>query len=132
MKDLILVHGADHHQSFSLPGLYFTSMSTCKVFCHIYINYLTIFYFQVGDSIVSKGKETLERAIKLVETTPKWKARVIYGDTDSLFILLSGKSRYDAFKIGAEIADAVTATNPSPVKLKFEKVLQPCILQVFN
>ena len=107
-------------------------MSTCKVFCHIYINYLTIFYFQVGDSIVSKGKETLERAIKLVETTPKWKARVIYGDTDSLFILLSGKSRYDAFKIGAEIADAVTATNPSPVKLKFEKVLQPCILQVFN
>lgn len=87
-------------------------------------------HYQVADSIVSKGKETLERAIKLVEITPKWGARVVYGDTDSLFVKLHGKSRNDAFKIGAEIADAVTAANPTPVKLKFEKVLHPCILQV--
>lgn len=79
---------------------------------------------------MSKGKETLERAIKIVETTPKWGARVIYGDTDSLFVLVKGKSREEAFKIGADIADTVTAANPKPVKLKFEKVLQPCILQV--
>ncbi|KAJ8682714.1 hypothetical protein QAD02_018506 [Eretmocerus hayati] len=84
---------------------------------------------EVGDSVVSKGKETLERAIKLVESTSAWGARVIYGDTDSLFILLEGKSRAEAFKIGAEMADAVTAVNPKPVKLKFEKVMQPCILQ---
>lgn len=67
----------------------------------------------------------------MVEDTPKWGARVVYGDTDSLFILLHGKSRNEAFKIGNEIADAVTAANPTPVKLKFEKVLHPCILQVF-
>lgn len=79
---------------------------------------------------MSKGKETLERAIKTVESTPKWGARVIYGDTDSLFVLLKGKSREEAFEIGAEIADTVTAQNPKPVKLKFEKVMQPCILQV--
>ncbi|XP_043477466.1 DNA polymerase zeta catalytic subunit isoform X2 [Leptopilina heterotoma] len=84
---------------------------------------------EVADSVVSKGKETLQRAIKMVEDTPKWGARVVYGDTDSLFILLHGKSRNEAFKIGAEIADAVTAANPTPVKLKFEKVLHPCILQ---
>ncbi|XP_011881898.1 PREDICTED: DNA polymerase zeta catalytic subunit [Vollenhovia emeryi] len=84
---------------------------------------------EIGDSVVSKGRETLERAIKLVETTPKWGARVVYGDTDSLFVLLPGKSREEAFTIGEEIADAVTATNPPPVKLKFEKVLHPCILQ---
>ncbi|XP_008215763.1 DNA polymerase zeta catalytic subunit [Nasonia vitripennis] len=84
---------------------------------------------EVGDSVVSKGKETLERAIKMVESTPEWGARVVYGDTDSLFILLKGKTREEAFAIGAEMADAVTAANPKPVKLKFEKVMQPCILQ---
>ena len=29
-----------------------------------------------------KARETLERSIKLVEETPKWGAKVIYGDTD--------------------------------------------------
>lgn len=80
--------------------------------------------------MVSKGRETLERAIKLVESTPRWDARVVYGDTDSLFVLLPGKSREEAFVVGEEIADAVTAANPPPVKLKFEKVLHPAILQV--
>ncbi|XP_015117259.1 uncharacterized protein LOC107041289 [Diachasma alloeum] len=84
---------------------------------------------EVGDSVVSKAKETLERAIKLVESTTKWGARVVYGDTDSLFILAPGKSKDEAFKIGYEMAEAVTADNPSPIKLKFEKVLFPTILQ---
>lgn len=65
-----------------------------------------------------------------MESTPRWGAKVVYGDTDSLFILLPGKSRTEAFKIGADIADTVTAANPPPIKLKFEKVLQPSILQV--
>lgn len=38
--------------------------------------------FQVGDSIVHKARETLERAIRLVNDTKKWGARVVYGDTD--------------------------------------------------
>lgn len=84
---------------------------------------------EVGDSVVAKGRETLERAIKLVENTEKWKAKVVYGDTDSMFVLIPGRSREVAFKIGAEIAEAVTKENPQPVKLKLEKVYQPCILQ---
>ncbi|KRT82159.1 hypothetical protein AMK59_4402 [Oryctes borbonicus] len=84
---------------------------------------------EVGDSVVSKGRETLQRAINLVEKTPKWGAKVVYGDTDSIFVLVPGKSRQEAFKIGAEIAEAVTNDNPSPVKLKLEKVFHPCILQ---
>lgn len=39
-------------------------------------------FVQVGDSIVHKARETLERAIKLVNDTKKWGARVVYGDTD--------------------------------------------------
>uniref|UniRef100_UPI0037E72DFF DNA polymerase zeta catalytic subunit isoform X1 n=1 Tax=Semicossyphus pulcher TaxID=241346 RepID=UPI0037E72DFF len=84
---------------------------------------------EVGDSIVHKARETLERAIKLVNDTKKWGARVVYGDTDSMFVLLKGATKEQAFKIGNEIAEAVTATNPKPVKLKFEKVYLPCVLQ---
>lgn len=84
---------------------------------------------EIADAIVSKGKEALKRAIDMVHGNSKWNARVIYGDTDSLFILLPGRSRSEAFKIGNEIADAVTEDNPQPVKLKFEKVYHPCVLQ---
>lgn len=80
--------------------------------------------------MVSKARETLERAISLVSNNNQWGARVIYGDTDSLFVLVPGKSRQEAFRIGAEIAEAVTNDNPQPVKLKLEKVYQPCLLQV--
>lgn len=84
---------------------------------------------EVGDSVVSKGRETLERAIKTVEANEQWGCRVIYGDTDSLFVLVPGRSREDAFRIGNEIADTITKENPHPVKLKLEKVYQPSILQ---
>ena len=40
----------------------------------------------------------------------------------SMFVLLKGATKEQSFKIGQEIAEAVTATNPKPVKLKFEKV----------
>lgn len=77
---------------------------------------------EIGDSIVQKGRETLERAIQLVNSTAEWQARVVYGDTDSLFVLLKGASKEEAFRIGKEIVERVTAENPKPVKLKFEKV----------
>ncbi|XP_073844954.1 DNA polymerase zeta catalytic subunit [Musca autumnalis] len=84
---------------------------------------------EVGDSVVAKGRETLERAIKTVEANEKWNVKVVYGDTDSLFVLVPGRNREEAFRIGEEIADVVTKQNPHPVKLKLEKVYQPCILQ---
>ncbi|XP_053396986.1 uncharacterized protein LOC123552830 [Mercenaria mercenaria] len=84
---------------------------------------------EVGDSIVRKARETLERSIKLIEDTPSWGARVVYGDTDSMFIELKGRSKDEAFKIGQDIARAVTAMFPKPIKLKFEKVYLPCVLQ---
>lgn len=48
----------------------------------------------------------------------------MYGDTDSLFVSLRGKTKDQAFRIGQDISDTITAMNPSPVKLKFEKVGQ--------
>jgi DNA polymerase zeta len=46
------------------------------------------------------GRVTLENAIRQVEGHPEWRARVVYGDTDSLFVLLPGRSRAEAFRIG--------------------------------
>jgi DNA polymerase zeta len=83
---------------------------------------------EIADSIVQTARETLERAIRTVNSHPKWHARVVYGDTDSLFVLLPGASRERAFEVGHEIADTITRMNPWPVKLKFEKVYHPSLL----
>ncbi|OQR85051.1 hypothetical protein ACHHYP_12413 [Achlya hypogyna] len=77
---------------------------------------------QLADAIVHSGRVTLEAAVRLVESHPTWHARVVYGDTDSLFVQLRGRSLRDAWAIGQEIATAVTAANPKPVCLKLEKV----------
>eukprot|EP00850_Spirogloea_muscicola_P022205 SM000282S10608 [mRNA] locus=s282:114607:126097:- [translate_table: standard] len=83
---------------------------------------------ELADLIVQQGRLVLENAIDAVNTTAKWGARVVYGDTDSLFVLVEGRSRSDAFRIGAEIAAAITAANPDPIVLKLEKVYHPCFL----
>ncbi|KAJ1932807.1 DNA polymerase zeta, partial [Linderina macrospora] len=84
---------------------------------------------EIADAIVQSGRETLENAIRFIHSKhAEWGAKVVYGDTDSVFVHFPGKSRQTAFRLGHEIAAAVTAINPAPVELKFEKVYQPCVL----
>ena len=83
---------------------------------------------EIADSIVQTGRETLEKAIALIHSVESWGAEVVYGDTDSLFVYLKGRTREEAFDVGEEIAKTVTDMNPRPVKLKFEKVYHPCVL----
>ncbi|KAF8985309.1 DNA polymerase zeta [Entomortierella lignicola] len=83
---------------------------------------------EIADSIVLSGRETLERSIRFVNQNPKWNARVVYGDTDSMFVQLKGRTRQEAFEIGYDISETITRMNPRPVKLKFEKVYHPCFL----
>ena len=83
---------------------------------------------EIADSIVQTGRETLEKTIALIHSVKKWGAEVVYGDTDSLFVYLKGRTRAEAFDIGEDIAATVTKMNPRPVKLKFEKVYHPCVL----
>ncbi|KAJ6519827.1 hypothetical protein C8R45DRAFT_807737 [Mycena sanguinolenta] len=79
-------------------------------------------------SIVQSGRETLEKAIMVINSTEKWGAQVVYGDTDSVFVQVFIETKSQAFRIGYEIADTITRSNPSPIKLKFEKVYLPCVL----
>jgi DNA polymerase zeta len=100
---------------------------------------------ELADSIVQCGRRTLETAISFVNQHPLWKARVVYGDTDryycvsfsmeynvdilglydclccSMFVLLKGRSREEAFRIGKEIASSITAINPDPAMLSSYK-----------
>jgi len=83
----------------------------------------------------------------MVHSNTTWGATVIYGDTDrfgpkpthqwffiiliiqmpsvSLFIKVEGATLETAFRVGKEIAEAVTNSNPKPIKLQLEKVCLP-------
>ena len=82
----------------------------------------------LADTIVECARRTLTNAIHLANQwggnkTGRWSGiQVIYGDTDSLFIVMPGRSVKDAFTFGEEFCKAVTDRNPPPVQLKLEKV----------
>lgn len=83
---------------------------------------------EIADAIVQTGRESLERARNIIHAKNEWGADVVYGDTDSLFVWLPGKTKEEALRIGNQMAEEVSFTNPHPVKLKFEKVYLPCVL----
>lgn len=81
----------------------------------------------IADAIVATGREIMTRSIKQIESS-EFGAKVVYGDTDSLFVYFPGKSKEDAFEFGKQLAKTVTDSLPDPIKLKFEKVYHPCVL----
>jgi DNA polymerase zeta len=89
----------------------------------------------LADTIVECARRTLHRAIDLAnswgrEPRGKWQgAEVLYGDTDSVFIKLPGRSVEEAFNFGEQYCRTVTSENPPPVQLKLEKVYLGSILQ---
>jgi DNA polymerase elongation subunit (family B) len=80
----------------------------------------------VADAIVQSGRTTLETSIRYIHE--HYDGKVVYGDTDSLFVSLPTKRRDEAFELGREMVEAITLRNPTPVVLKFEKVYAPGIL----
>eukprot|EP00978_Attheya_sp_CCMP212_P005619 scaffold12580_cov55-Attheya_sp.AAC.9 len=89
----------------------------------------------LADAIVECGRRTLSNAIQLAthwgkQEDGKWHgAQVVYGDTDSIFVKLPGRSTKEAFAFGEEFCAAVTNSNPPPVQLKLEKVYAATLLQ---
>mmetsp|Transcript_41763 Transcript_41763/g.100565 ORF Transcript_41763/g.100565 Transcript_41763/m.100565 type:complete len:2052 (-) Transcript_41763:1552-7707(-) len=91
----------------------------------------------LADTIVECGRKTLRRAIDLANRwgreTERWKGcRVVYGDTDSLFIVVPGRTHQEAFTFGEELCEAVRKENPPPVELKLEKVYVGSIMQTMK
>lgn len=81
---------------------------------------------EIADAIVATGRRALEEAANFIEA--HWEgAKVVYGDTDSVFVQLKGYSLEEAFQTGKEICAQVSAKHPAPVELEFEKVYMPCL-----
>ena len=89
----------------------------------------------LADTIVECGRRTLKNAIDLANSWGSdpdntWTGcKVLYGDTDSVFVRLPGRSVQEAFRFGEEFCKVVTSNNPPPVQLKLEKVYLGSILQ---
>ena len=83
---------------------------------------------ELADAIVQSGRTLLEWTIGEINRNSSWRAEVVYGDTDSVFILVPGRTLRQAFLLGQEIARYITARSPPHVVLKFEKVYFPSIL----
>lgn len=66
--------------------------------------------------------------MSVIHSKRSWGAEVVYGDTDSLFVHLRGRSREEAHDIGDAIAHEITSKSPLDVVLKMEKVYLPCVL----
>lgn len=131
-----------------LQGLYSTldaRQLSLKFICNVTYGYTSATFsgrmpaVEIADSIVQTGRETLTKvsrkhlpapslflterqAIDFINANTKWGGTAVYGDTDSVFVYLPGKTKDEAFRIGHDIADTITAMNPDPMKLKFEKV----------
>ena len=99
------------------------------LFLHLVIQHVvTISSFFFSFFTVQCGRSTLEWVIDEVNTHPSWRAKVVYGDTDSVFVHLKGRTKAEAFEIGAQIAHEMTQKSPVDVLLKMEKVYLPCVL----
>ena len=89
----------------------------------------------LADTIVECARRTLTNAINLANEWGRrpggrwYGAKVIYGDTDSVFVQLPGRSVTEAFDFGEAFCKAVTDANPPPVQLKLEKVYDGSIMQ---
>jgi len=85
---------------------------------------------EIADAIVSAGREAMERIVATVERLwgASHGARVVYGDTDSIFVLVPGASREVAFQLGRAMAEQCSALFPDPVRLKLEKVYSRSLL----
>jgi DNA polymerase zeta len=84
---------------------------------------------EVGDSIVRVARQTLENSIQYINGNYRSAGcRVVYGDTDSLFVLFQGAKKADAFKISYEMVSKISDMYAKPMKLKFEKIYQPSLL----
>lgn len=116
-----------------LGKLYNSKQLALKLIANVTYGYTSASYSgrmpncDIADAIVSTGREILTKSVEIIENSP-FNAKVVYGDTDSLFVYFPGRSKEDAFKYGKQLADEVTEVFPDPIKLKFEKVYHPCVL----
>lgn len=89
----------------------------------------SLFSRELGDSILALGRESMTRVIDLVgKDYPQLK--VVYGDTDSVFVEYPGWTPEAAKMHSREVlTPALDVQLPARIQVKHEKVLAPLLLQ---
>lgn len=82
---------------------------------------------EIAASVTAYGREMIQTTGAFIGDNCEG-ARVIYGDTDSVMLSFGAVAREDAVRRGKEAAARASANFPAPIKLEFEKVLQPFLL----
>jgi DNA polymerase elongation subunit (family B) len=84
----------------------------------------------LADAIVQGGRDALESMTDFVTNVlgPETGASVQYGDTDSLFVLVPGATKAEAFALGRRITEKAASMFPAPMKLQLEKVYMSCFM----
>ena len=100
----------------------------------------------IADAIVGTGRATLENMINMIDSDVHQKFEVVYGDTDSMFIRIKPKvtsiNQYlfpspklifnqkltKAFILMVKLVQEINQQMVPPIKIKFEKIYLPCIL----
>ncbi|XP_073396343.1 DNA polymerase delta catalytic subunit isoform X5 [Physcomitrium patens] len=85
----------------------------------------------LADTCLSMGAASCKQAVQLVGSIFE-KVEVIYAQTDSVFAHFKDVSIEEAIKLGTQAAEIVSQAFPSPIVLKFERVLCPFLLLQVN
>lgn len=89
----------------------------------------------IANGTITEGARLLEEAKQEIEKRYNSRqgvldeVKVVYGDTDSVFVKVFGKSVSEAIILGKQMSQEVSKIWPAPIQLDFEKVLFPSLLQ---
>ncbi|CAI5468264.1 unnamed protein product [Closterium sp. Yama58-4] len=86
----------------------------------------------VADSCLGLGAAACMHAKDATSQIFPGACRVIYGQTDSIFVLFPGKTPAEAAAMGAELASRLSELFPAPMAVKLERVLCPFMLLQVN
>jgi DNA polymerase delta subunit 1 len=88
---------------------------------------------QLADTCLALGAASCRAAIEALHGAAELRgARVIYAQTDSMFLCCRGASDDDALRLGARAAAIVTACFPQAMSVKLERCMRPFLLLQVN
>ncbi len=85
-----------------------------------------LYMIDIANSITGYGRENIQKTKKLIEEN--FDVRVIYGDTDSVFIKTKTKNVDEAAKQAEEIAAFISSKLPGYLELGFDKLYRTFLI----
>ncbi len=85
-----------------------------------------LYMVEVAAAITSFGRELIKKSKKLCEE--EFDAKVIYGDTDSIFVKVKTNDLDKAAKLGEDICERINKTLSGVLELEFEKIYRTFLI----